>query len=142
MSNRALLSTGLGCVALVGGGAGLALAAQGDTQITVGAITTLNAGDRAPFDAPGVRAIRRGQPIPRGYVLVGRKIDIKRGRNAAGAGLRYRCPGNKRLRTFGETGQAGFRASTSYEGRRSTYVFALGDARQEESSGTLYAVCR
>jgi hypothetical protein len=54
-----------------------------------------------------VSAVRRGKPIPPGYVLVGRKIDIKRGKSAAGAGLRYHCPDGMRLRTFGESQSSG-----------------------------------
>ena len=54
----------------VAAGAGSAIAAATDTPttVTVGSTTRLVAGDRAPFDAPGVRAIRAGKPVPAGYV--------------------------------------------------------------------------
>lgn len=123
-------------------GASTALAAEGPTEVTVDPATTVNAGAKAPFDAPGVSAIRRGKPIPKGYVLVGRKVQVKRGKNAAGAALPFRCPGTKRLRTFGVTGSAGFVSTRDYVGHRSTIVVSLPSGRKSQSSGTVYAVCR
>jgi len=87
--------------------AGIAVAApEGPTQVTVEPAASLMAGDRAPFDAAGVKAIRRGKPIPTGYVLIGQKVTIKRGKLPAGATLFFKCPGDKRLKTFATTGQA------------------------------------
>ena len=68
-----------------------AAAAGGPTQVTVEPAPTLNAGDTAPFDAAGVKAIRRGKPIPAGYVLIGQRITIKRGDIPAGATLFFKC---------------------------------------------------
>ena len=42
-------------------GTGTALAqGSGDTTVTVGPRTVLTAGQTAPFDAPGVSAVRKG----------------------------------------------------------------------------------
>ena len=60
-THLALAGTAL---AIALGGASVAGAAGGDAQITVGTSTTLHAGQTAPFDAAGVKAVRRGQPDP------------------------------------------------------------------------------
>ena len=75
-THLALAGTAL---AIALGGASVAGAAGGDAQITVGTSTTLHAGQTAPFDAAGVKAVRRGRPIPSGYALVGREVTIDRG---------------------------------------------------------------
>ena len=128
----------------VAAAAGSAVAAATDTPttVTVGSTTQLVAGDRAPFDAPGVSAIRAGRPIPAGYVLLGRKVEVDRGTNVAGAAMHVFCPGAKRLRTFGVTGGAGFQSTSDYVGRRSTVIVSLPSGRVQHSSGTIYAVCR
>lgn len=118
---------------------GIAAAADGPTQVVVESVPTLTAGATAPFDAPGVKAIRRGKAIPSGYVLIGRTVTIKRGELAAGATLFFRCPGTKRLKTFGVTGDAGFGAIQDYVNHRQTYVTSF---RATDSIGTVYAVCR
>jgi hypothetical protein len=112
--------------------------------VTVTPVTTLHAGDKAPGDAPGVKAIRRGKTIPAGYELPGQKVDITRGSKAAGASLRFQCPGHKRLRSFLTTGHAGFEADRAYVDHRATFVssfpgFAGGATHV---SGIVYAVCR
>jgi hypothetical protein len=117
------------------------------TQITVSDVPSLTAGQPAPFDAPGVRAIRRGKAIPRGYVLVGQQIDVRRGARggnakSAGAALTYRCPGARTLRTFGVVGNAGFSAPRNYVGHRQTQVFSFAPPSVDHAVGTLYAVCR
>jgi len=104
IKHRPLVAT-LGCLAALGG-AGVAVAADGATDIKVTTAPTLSAGQTAPFDAAGVKAVRRGKPIPAGYVLVGQTVDIQRGAKSAGAALTFRCPGTTRLRTcrFGDHG--------------------------------------
>jgi hypothetical protein len=129
------------CAAALGT-TGVAVAATGPTTITVTNAPTLKAGQTAPFDAPGVKAIRRGKAIPNGYVLVGRTVEIKRGENNAGAALFFRCPDQKRLRTFGTLGQVGFSAPRDYVGHRQTQILSFGPPSQSTSSGTIYAVCR
>ena len=90
----------------------------------------------------GVKAIRRGKPIPAGYVLVGQKVEVQRGAETAGAALRFTCPDGKRLKTFGVTGQAGCLASQNYEDHRTTNVMSFPPPHQQQASGTVYAVCR
>jgi hypothetical protein len=146
MTKHLRLIASLGCVAALGG-TGVALAADGPTQVAVSDAPALTAGQTAPFDAPGVRAIRRGKAIPRGYVLVGQTVDITRGTRggnakSAGAALSYRCPGTKTLRTFGVVGNAGFSAPTDYVRHRQTRVFSFAPPTLDHATGTLYAVCR
>jgi hypothetical protein len=124
------------------GGSGVALAADGPTTVTVQDAPTLTAGQSSPFDAPGVRAIRRGKAIPSGYVLVGQQVVIKRGARNAGAALFFRCPGSKRLKTFATIGQAGFLAPRDYVDHRQTQILSFGPPNSTQSTGTVYAVCR
>ncbi|MEA2268759.1 MAG: hypothetical protein QOC64_1369 [Solirubrobacteraceae bacterium] len=141
MLNHRKAIAALTCLAALGG-SGVALAADGPTQITVQTAPTLAAGQTAPFDAAGVRAIRRGKAIPRGYVLIGQQVEIKRGQRNAGAGLFFRCPDRKRLQTFGVIGDAGFTATRDYVGHRQTQVLSFAPPTRQQSTGTVYAVCR
>jgi hypothetical protein len=127
-------------VAAALGSAGIAPAASdGPTQITVEPAATLTAGDSAPFNAAGVKAIRRGKPIPAGYVLIGQTVTIKVGKVPAGASLDFTCPDRQRLQTFGTTGRAGFTATDrNYPNHRRTVV----DSYAGNGTGTVYAVCR
>ena len=128
--------TALGC-------AGVAVAADGATEIKVSAAPTLTAGQPAPFDAPGVRAIRRGKPIPGGYRLIGQQVDITRGAKTAGAALTFRCPQGRTLRTFGIVGNAGFTATNrDYSGHRQTTIVSFAPPTLQHATGTVYAVCR
>jgi hypothetical protein len=124
--------------------AGVSIAADGATTVTVDPATTLMPGATAPFDAPGVRAVRRGKPIPAGYRLIGQHVKIVRGRQAAGAALRFSCPGATRLRTFGVTGMIGAAVTdggADYVGRRSAWLRTF-EVRGRGADGTVYAVCR
>jgi hypothetical protein len=134
----------LGCVTALGAaGAGAAVAADGATDIKVSVAPTLGPGQRAPFDAPGVRSIRRGKPIPSGYRLIGQSVDITRGAKSAGAALTFRCPGSKTLRTFGIVGNAGFSAvNRDYPGHRQTTIVSFAPPTLDHAVGTVYAVCR
>ena len=141
IKHRRLVAT-VGCLAAVGS-AGVAVAADGATDIKVTAAPTLTPGQNAPFDAAGVKAVRRGRPIPAGYALVGQTVDIQRGAKSAGAALTFRCPGTTRLRTFGVVGNAGFSAvDRNYPGHRQTAVMSFPPPRLAHSTGTVYAVCR
>ena len=141
IKHRRLVAT-LGCLAAVGS-AGVAVAADGATDIKVTPAPTLGAGQTAPFDAAGVKAVRRGKPIPRGYILVGQTVDIQRGAKSAGAALTFRCPQGKRLRTSGVVGNAGFTAvDRNYPGHRQTAVLSFPPPRLAHATGTVYAVCR
>jgi hypothetical protein len=114
-------------------------AVGGPTQVTVEPAAALTAGDRSPFDVPGVKTIRRGKAIPSGYVLLGQKVTIKRGKLAAGASLFFKCPADKRLKGFATTGAAGFGARQPYLNHRQAYIESF---RNIDAIGVVYAVCR
>lgn len=136
---RRVVAAFVGAAAVCATVAGTAAAVDGDTVATVGAPTQLVAGDRAPFDAPGVRSIRRGDPIPSGYVIVGRAVSVTPGRGKAGAVVRLTCPRGKTLSTV--AGDLSFVLDDDYPGRRATNVASYG-GRSGDPSGTAYAVCR
>jgi hypothetical protein len=122
---------------------GVSIAADTATQIAVEPVASLTAGDTSPFDAAGVKPIRRGKPIPAGYVLVGQKVTNTRGVTSAGAALYFRCPDDKRLRTLGMTGDRALAAADRpYVGHKSTWVRSAPGKKGETVTGTAYAVCR
>ncbi|HZO36998.1 MAG TPA: hypothetical protein VFB41_09000 [Solirubrobacteraceae bacterium] len=129
---------GTGATAIVAG------ATEGDAQIGVGPQVTLQAGETAPFDAAGVRAIRRGEPIPDGYVLVGRKVTIDRGTaGSVGAAFKLTCPGSTTARTLGLTGENGpSLIGSRYVGHRDVRVAVWSPPRAPRSTGMSYVVCR
>lgn len=132
-------------IAVIAGGAGTSIAATADTatQIGVSPVATIMPGQKAPFDAPGVRSIRRGKPVPAGYRLVGQKVTITRGVVDAGASLHFVCPDGKRLKTFGMTGEIGPTLDPSYIDKHQTYARAFGNGgRGVATSGVVYAICR
>jgi len=117
--------------------AGVSIAADTATQIAVEPVASLSAGDISPFDASGVKAIRRGKAIPSGYVLVGQKVTNTRGQASAGAALYFRCPGEKRLKTFGTTGDRALAsADRSYVDHRSTWVRSAPGVKGQTVTGT------
>jgi hypothetical protein len=142
----------LATAALGAGGTALAqsvTAASTPTAVQVSPAPTLNAGTTAPFDAPGVKAIRQHKAIPAGYTLVGYRIQVHRGTKMAGAALRFVCPGDKRLRSFGVVGDAGFAAGINdYVAHKETWVTSWPGMRDRDgkpktdADGLLYAVCR
>jgi hypothetical protein len=135
------IAAAVAIVALAAGS--VSIAADTATQITVEPVASLQAGDASPFDAAGVKAIRRGKAIPSGYVLVGQKVTNIRGQAGAGAALYFRCPGDKRLKTFGATGQGALAAADrTYVDHRSTWVRSAPGKKGEAMTGTAYAVCR
>ena len=143
MTTHSRLAVVLACVAALGCSSAVAVAAEGPTDIKVTDAPTLTVGQKAPFDAPGVKAIRRGKAIPRGYRLIGRQVDITRGARTAGAALTFRCPRGTTIRTFGIVGNAGFAAADRhYAGHRQTTVFSFAPPRLPHATGTVYAVCR
>lgn len=141
ITHRRLIAI-LSCVTALGA-AGAAVAADGATDIKVTAAATLGPGQTAPFDAPGVKSIRRGKPIPAGYRLIGQQVDITRGAKSAGAALTFRCPRGKTLRTFGIVGNAGFTAvNRNYPRHRQTTIVSFAPPTLDHAVGTVYAVCR
>ncbi len=136
-----LIATATAAAVLAAGG--VSIAADNATQITVEPAATLMPGQSSPFDAAGVKAIRRGKPIPAGYRLVGQKVTSTRGVPNAGAALFFRCPGDKRLRTFGESGPVGFGMEREYVGHRQTWVRTYAARKKGAAeSAIVYAVCR
>ena len=122
---------------------GVSIAADPATQITVERAATLMPGQTSPFDAAGVKAIRRGQPIPAGYRLVGQKVTTTRGIANAGASLFFRCPDAKRLKTFGDSGGMGFAIDRAYHNHRQTWVRTYSISKKGVAhSGIVYAVCK
>ncbi|HKE81394.1 MAG TPA: hypothetical protein VKB54_18900 [Solirubrobacteraceae bacterium] len=142
MSKPRQIIAATAAVALLVGGGAAALAAGGDTTVTVSPPTQLTAGQKAPFDAPGVKAIRQGKAIPKGYVLVGQKVQYKIGAKTAGAALKFSCPNGKVLKTFGITGKAGFLALRDYPDHHQTDIISYPPPNTKDASGTVYAVCR
>jgi len=136
-----LVAAATAAAALAAGG--VSVAADTATQISVEPAATLMPGQNSPFDAAGVKAIRRGQPIPAGYRLVGQKVTTTRGTKNAGASLFFRCPDGKRLKTFGDSGGIGFGIDRAYVDHRQAWVRTYG-AREKGAaeSGIVYAVCR
>jgi hypothetical protein len=143
LRSHALPILGAAALAAGGGAASSALAAGGDAQMTVGPQTSLHAGQTAPFDAPGVRAIRRGKPIPAGYELVGRRVTVDRGTSGSvGAAFELSCPAGKRARTIGLTGENGPNLIGSYLGHHHVRLVVWSPPRKPRSTGTSYVVCR
>jgi len=136
-----LIAAATAAAALAAGG--VSIAADTATQITVEPAATLMPGQNSPFDAGGVKAIRRGKPIPAGYRLVGQKVTNTRGLSSAGAALFFRCPDGKRLKTFGDSGGIGFSIDRSYVDHRQTWVRTFaGKKKGVADTGIVYAVCR
>jgi len=127
---------------LAGVGAAIAAETATPTTVTVTPVAAMHAGDKAPGNAPGVKAIRAHKTIPAGYVLIGQKVDVQRGDQPAGAALRFACPGNKRLQTFLVTGRAGIAAERPYRNRHATNIMSIPSAKTKHASGVVYAVCR
>ena len=122
---------------------GISVAADTATQISVEPAATLMPGQNSPFDAAGVKAIRRGKPIPAGYRLVGQKVTTTRGAKNAGASLFFVCPGGKRLKTFGDSGGIGFGIDRAYVDHRQTWVHTYGARKKGTTeTGIVYAVCK
>jgi hypothetical protein len=135
-----IIAAAVAVAALAAGG--VSIAADTATQITVEPLASLQAGDTSPFDAGGVKEIRRGKAIPSGYVLVGQKVTNTRGQAGAGAALYLRCPGDKRLRTLGGSGAGLAAADQVYVGHHSTWVRTTPGKKGETMTGTVYGVCR
>jgi hypothetical protein len=119
-------------------------AGKTDTVVTIKPARELAAGSISPFDAAGVKAIRRGKPIPAGYRIVARDVSIARGSQAGWGAVRLQCPKGTKTRTLARTGQVGPQLVGKYH---STFVYALVDDGPsvkpgQTASGTVYLVCR
>ena len=141
MRNSSRLIAAFAAVCAAGAGAA-AIAADTATQITVAPSATLMPGDSAPGDAPGVRAIRRGKPIPSGYRLLAQKVTNTRGIPSAAAALSFTCPGTTRLKTFIVSGNVGFSSISDYRNHKQTWVRTYPAKKGQTTTGIIYAVCR
>jgi hypothetical protein len=128
--------------------AGSAVAAGAvDTTISVSPRVLTSAPAVSPADFAGVSKVRRGRPLPRNWVVVGRDVRITRGAEAAYAALRMTCPTGKTWRSGASTGDVGATVlDRSARGKHSLLVmatFSAADVRQgETASGTVLALCR
>lgn len=75
-------------------------------------------------------------------MLVGQKVEVQRGAKLAGAALKFTCPDDKVLKTFGVTNDAGFLADRNYADRHTTVVMSFPPPEKQHATGTVYAVCR
>ena len=127
---------------------GIAAAADGvDTTMSVSPREVIAAPRDSSADFPGVARARAGDPLPRGYVAVGRDVRITRGGDAAFAALRLVCPRAKTWRTGTATGAVGLTVlDRTVTGKRSLLVMATYDAQEtalgQTAAGTVYALCR
>ena len=144
MSRRLLCAVAV-AAALAALASTIALAAVGpDTTATVSSKTILAAPSVSPVDAPGVRAVRAGKPLPAGYALIGHRVTITRGAEAAWVAMRLACPAGKHTRTLAMKGDIGPQLVGRYH---STYVSVIGDyasavKRGQTVTGTIYLLCR
>jgi len=127
---------------------GSALAAGGpDTTIAVSPRVTTIAPAVSPADFAGVSKVRKGRPLPRGWVVVGRDVRITRGGEVAHAALRMTCPKGTTWRSGASTGDIGAGVlDRSARGKRSLLViatFSASDVRRgETAAGSVLALCR
>ncbi len=85
--------------------------------------------------------------LPRGWVVVGRRVRITRGDEPAFAALRMTCPKGKTWRSGIGSGEIGASVLTrDTRGQRTVLVmatFSTADVRVgATATGTIYALCR
>lgn len=136
--------------------AAVALALAGTALAASEAVTTIDvsprvhtaAPDESPADFPGVTRIRRGEPLPRGWIVVSRDVRIVRGDEAAYGALRMTCPKRRTWRSGTSRGDiaASVLDRNARTGKRSVLVMATFSTAEiavgELASGTVYALCR
>jgi len=130
----------------LGGSADAAQAA--DTAIHVSPRVQITAPADSPADFPGVSRVRRGEPLPRGWVVVRRDVRITRGGEVAFAALRMTCPQGRTWRSGRATGEIGASVleRNPRSGKRSVLVMATFTTRDvrmgETATGSVLALCR
>jgi hypothetical protein len=149
MSARRLIPIAVAVVSLTAAGTALAASASIDSEITVSPRTTVaSAPDKSPIDFAGAHDARRGKPLPKGNVVVGRAVKLTRGSEVAYATLTMTCPSGKALRTLGRTGDVAPQVlhPVHYVGKRSVSVLVDYDASKvkvgQSAEGTVLALCR
>jgi hypothetical protein len=144
------LSRAAACAAV----ASLALAtsafatASSDTTIAVAPRIELAAPTPSPVAFPGITRVREDEPLPRGWVVVRRDVQITRGGEVAFAAFRMTCPKGKRWRSGADEGDilASVLDRDPRARKQSVLVmarFTTSEVRVgETASGTIYALCR
>ena len=92
-------------------------------------------------------SVREGARLPRGWVVVGRRVRITRGDEPAFAALRMTCPRGKTWRSGIGSGEIGASVlDRNARGQRTVLVmatFSTADVRVgATAAGTIYALCR
>jgi len=134
------LSFGLSATAFAAGTA--------DTTIAVSPRVEIAAPDVSPADFPGVAKVRRGERLPRLWVVVSRDVRIKRGGETAFAAMRMTCPKGKTWRsgTSSEDVIASVLDRNAQSGKRSVLVMASFSTNEigqgETATGKVFALCR
>jgi hypothetical protein len=119
-----------------------------DTTLTVSPRVVLTSPQRSPVAFPGVTRVRQGVALPRGWVVVGRDVQIVRGTEVAFAAFRMTCPRHTTWR--GGTANDDIAASVldrdALSRKRSVLVlatFATSVVRAgEAATGKVFALCR
>jgi hypothetical protein len=124
-----------------------AIAAQAaDTTIVVSPREQLAARAVSPADFPGVSVVRKGQPLPRGWVVVQRDVRITRGAEVASGAFRMTCPKSRTWRSGTASGDILASVLDRSPRKRSVLVLATFGARDvqpgETAAGTVFALCR
>jgi hypothetical protein len=116
------------------------------TTISVAPRVLVAAPQKSPVDFPGVAKARAGQPLPSGYVAVGRDVKIARGSEVAFAAMRMTCPKGKTWRTGASAGDVGLSVlDRRVTGKRSVLVLATPAPSVQQgktATGTVYSLCR
>jgi hypothetical protein len=148
MSARRFLPIAAAAVCLAAAGTAVAATSGADSTITVSPRTTVaSAPDNSPIDFAGASDARRGKPLPKGNVVVGRAAKFERGSEVAYATLTMSCPSGKALRTLGRTGGVAPQVMhpIHYVGKRSVEVLVTYDASKvkvgDTADGTVLALC-
>jgi len=128
---------------------GLALAAPAPAGAAqIGPQVERTSPAKYPENLPGCapRRCTRGTTIPRGWVLLSRRVRLESGERRAA--MTFRCPGRRGLRTLGflESGELFVqipRNQLPYVRRPSVRVYAerILTPVSQAATGTLYAVC-
>lgn len=146
--SRRTAVAGLVTVAALASAVGAFAASGGSATTTAVSPRVLSAApERSPVDFPGVAKARAGEPLPAGYVAVGRDVRITRGAEIAYAALRMACPQGKTWRTGAAAGDVAVSVlDRAVSEKRSVLVMASLDTRRtaigETAAGTIYALCR
>ena len=122
-----------------------AIAAQAsDTMITVSPREQLAARAVSPVDFPGISVVRKGEPLPRGWVVVRRDVRIKRGAEVASGAFRMTCPKDKKWASGTASDDILASVLDRSPRKRSVLVLATFPASEvkvgETAAGTVYAL--